>query len=433
MKIFRNLLIFIILMLGALTACTAESSLDEAIPLEAPESTSTAAPLPEPTKSPTPLVAEEESELTQPASCQANPPRPTPIPELVELFTPDQEVDQIKGAEDARITIVEYADFQCPYCATTSSVLGELVERYPEDVQLVYRHFPLGSIHDKALLSTQAAEAAGMQGEFWSMHDLLYETQGEWSSLTPDEFINWVVDQAENLGMNREQFAEDLESEDIQALAQTTWEEGQQIGIPGTPFVMIDNRQFDAHPDLETLVAIVELIKLEDNQFSQCPPRILDEEKDYQARLVTEKGDILIDFYPGVAPLAVNSFLFLAEKDWFDGITFHRVLEDYIAQSGDPSGTGYGGPGYTFGVETFSDLTFDRAGLVAMANSGPDTNGSQFFITYGPAPDLNGQYTIFGEVAEGMDVVESLTPRNPQAAEPPPTGDILLDVIIEEK
>lgn len=433
MKTIRNLLIFLILTLGALTACSAAADLEETAPPEALESTSTPTKLPEPTESPTPLVAGEESELTQPASCQANPPRPTPNPELVELFTPDQDADHIKGAEDALITIVEYADFQCPYCATTSPVLGELVERYPEDVRLVYRHFPLDSIHDKALLSTQAAEAAGLQGEFWSLHDLLYETQSEWSSLTPDEFINWVVDQAEELGLNREQFASDLESEDIQTLAQTTWQEGQQIGIPGTPFVMINNRQFDAQPDIETLEAIVELIKLEEIQFAECPPQVLDEDRDYRARLVTEKGDILIELYPEAAPLTVNNFLFLAENDWFDGITFHRVLEEYIAQSGDPSGTGYGGPGYTFGVETSPDLTFDRAGLLAMANSGPDTNGSQFFITYGPAPDLNGQYTIFGEVLEGMEVVESLTPRNPQAGGDLPPGDVLLDVIIEEK
>ena len=123
-------------------------------------------------------------------------------------------------------------------------------------------------------------------------------------------------------------------------------------------------------------------------------------------------GEFVVELYPAKAPITVNSFVFLACKNFFDGVTFHRVLEGFMAQGGDPTGTGGGGPGYEF-VNENSDLTFDKDGVVAMANAGPDTNGSQFFITFGAQEFLNGGYTIFGQVVEGMDVVNGITRRDP--------------------
>ena len=160
---------------------------------------------------------------------------------------------------------------------------------------------------------------------------------------------------------------------------------------------------------------------------------MIDPLKAYTATIETEKGDIFIELFPDVAPQTVNSFVFLAQAGWFDDAPFHRVLPGFMAQGGDPTGTGLGGPGYAFANETSDDLIFDRAGLVAMANSGPDTNGSQFFITYGPAEHLNGGYTIFGEVLEGMDVLESLTPRDPSQGGVLPTGDTIITITIVEE
>jgi cyclophilin family peptidyl-prolyl cis-trans isomerase len=157
---------------------------------------------------------------------------------------------------------------------------------------------------------------------------------------------------------------------------------------------------------------------------------ILDPAKKYQATLKTEKGDIVIELFADKAPLAVNSFIFLAEQNWFDNITFHRVIEGFVAQAGDPSGSGMGGPGYLFDNEITADLKFDQAGLLGMANAGPGTNGSQFFITFAPIPQLDGGYTIFGKVISGLDVAESLTPRDPQQSSDLPPGDKLLDVVI---
>ncbi len=139
-------------------------------------------------------------------------------------------------------------------------------------------------------------------------------------------------------------------------------------------------------------------------------------------------GEFVIQLYPDKAPITVNSFVFLACKGYFNGVTFHRVLEGFMAQGGDPTGTGGGGPGYEF-VNEDSDLTFDKEGVVAMANAGRDTNGSQFFITFGPQEFLNGGYTIFGQVVSGMDVVSAITRRDPQV-NPSFTGDAMESVTI---
>jgi cyclophilin family peptidyl-prolyl cis-trans isomerase len=179
--------------------------------------------------------------------------------------------------------------------------------------------------------------------------------------------------------------------------------------------------------------SIIRANDLKEQQYTACPPMVIDPLKGYNATIETEKGTIVVKLFPEVAPMTVNSFVFLAEASWFDGVRFHRVLPGFMAQSGDPSGSGMGGPGYAFKNETSPDLTFDRKGLLAMANSGPDTNGSQFFITYAPTPHLDGGYTIFGEVLSGMEVVESLTPRDPSQGGDLPEGDLIIAVTVQEQ
>jgi len=167
-------------------------------------------------------------------------------------------------------------------------------------------------------------------------------------------------------------------------------------------------------------------------QYDAEPPMSIDVSKQYFATVKMAKGgEFVIQLYPDKAPRTVNSFVFLAREGYFNGTTFHRVLEGFMAQGGDPTGTGMGGPGYQFPNEN-SDLTFDKAGVVAMANAGPDTNGSQFFITFGPADFLNGGYTIFGQVTEGMDVVNGIMRRDPEQ-NPTFTGDAIESVTITEK
>jgi|CXWL01.1.fsa_nt_gi cyclophilin family peptidyl-prolyl cis-trans isomerase len=167
-------------------------------------------------------------------------------------------------------------------------------------------------------------------------------------------------------------------------------------------------------------------------QYDAAPPMTIDADKKYFATVEMEKGgEFIIELYADKAPITVNSFVFLAREGFFNGVTFHRVLEGFMAQGGDPTGTGVGGPGYEF-VNEDSGLTFNKAGVVAMANAGPDTNGSQFFITFDAAEFLNGGYTIFGQVVEGMDVVNDITRRDPDTA-PTFTGDAIKTITITEE
>ena len=167
-------------------------------------------------------------------------------------------------------------------------------------------------------------------------------------------------------------------------------------------------------------------------QYDSYPPMTIDAAKKYFATFKMAKGgEFTVELYPDKAPLTVNSFVFLARDGYFDGVTFHRVLEGFMAQGGDPTGTGMGGPGYQFANED-SDLTFDKPGVVAMANAGRDTNGSQFFITFVETPQLDGGYTIFGQVIEGMDVVNGITRRDPQQ-NPNFTGDLIETIEITEE
>jgi cyclophilin family peptidyl-prolyl cis-trans isomerase len=167
-------------------------------------------------------------------------------------------------------------------------------------------------------------------------------------------------------------------------------------------------------------------------QYDAAPPMTIDTNKTYLATFRMAKGgEFVVELFANDAPITVNNFVFLAREGYYDGTTFHRVLEGFMAQGGDPTGTGGGSPGYQFEDE-FSDLSFDKAGLLAMANSGPNTNGSQFFITYGPTPHLDGLHTIFGQVIEGMDVVEGITLRDPDQA-PSFEGDAIETITITEE
>jgi cyclophilin family peptidyl-prolyl cis-trans isomerase len=167
-------------------------------------------------------------------------------------------------------------------------------------------------------------------------------------------------------------------------------------------------------------------------QYAEYPPMVIDVTKKYLATFkMANGGEFVVELFTDKAPLTVNNFVFLARDGYYDGTTFHRVLEGFMAQGGDPSGTGRGSPGYRFEDE-ISDLTFDGEGILAMANSGPNTNGSQFFITYAPTPWLDGLHTIFGKVVEGMDVVKSIRLRDPNL-QPDYAGDAIETITITEE
>ena len=147
----------------------------------------------------------------------------------------------------------------------------------------------------------------------------------------------------------------------------------------------------------------------------------IDPAKTYRATISTNQGNIVLDLDPSQAPKTVNNFVFLAQDGYYDGLLFHRVIDNFMVQGGCPSGTGTGGPGYKFEDEFTGNVLSHERGVISMANAGPNTNGSQFFITHGPQPHLDNRHTVFGKVVEGMDVVDSVQ-----------GGDVMESVVIVE-
>jgi peptidyl-prolyl cis-trans isomerase B (cyclophilin B) len=156
-------------------------------------------------------------------------------------------------------------------------------------------------------------------------------------------------------------------------------------------------------------------------QWNQPPEMLIDEDQVYQVEMKTSRGTIQLELYPEHAPRTVNNFVFLAQEGFYDGVTFHRVIDNFMIQGGDPTGTGRGGPGYRFEDELEDNPLTHQAGVISMANAGPNTNGSQFFITHSPQPHLDGKHTVFGKVVEGQDVVDSVQ-----------QGDTILAVNVEK-
>lgn len=154
-------------------------------------------------------------------------------------------------------------------------------------------------------------------------------------------------------------------------------------------------------------------------QWSKPPEMVIDPKKKYTATFHTDQGDIVARLFADLVPKTVNNFVFLAREGFYDNTIFHRVIKDFMAQGGDPTGTGTGGPGYRFADEFNPKLRHNRPGLLSMANAGANTNGSQFFITHVPTPWLDNKHSIFGEVTEGMDVLLSIPERDPRMVNSP--------------
>ncbi len=164
--------------------------------------------------------------------------------------------------------------------------------------------------------------------------------------------------------------------------------------------------------------------------YDRPPEMTISPDRDYYATFRTEKGPIRVKLFADKAPETVNNFVFLAREGYFDGTTFHRVIQGFMVQGGDPTGTGTGGPGYRIRDEFHPDLRHDKPGILSMANAGPNTGGSQFFITHVATPWLDGRHAVFGEVVEGMDVVNAIRERDPGLDREP--GDRIESVEIEE-
>jgi cyclophilin family peptidyl-prolyl cis-trans isomerase len=166
-------------------------------------------------------------------------------------------------------------------------------------------------------------------------------------------------------------------------------------------------------------------------QWNSPPAMEIDAKKTYTATFNTDKGDIIVQLFAEKVPRTVNNFVFLARQGFYDGTIFHRVLSDFMAQGGDPTGTGRGGPGYRFNDEFHPSLKHSQPGVLSMANAGANTNGSQFFITHVPTPWLDNKHSVFGQVIKGLDVLLSIPVRDPGNVNAPAVK--LNKISIEEK
>jgi protein-disulfide isomerase len=253
------------------------------------------------------------------------------------IFPEISDEDWIKGPEDALLTIVEYTDFFCPYCSMAFSELNTLMEKYPDDVRLVYRPLPLDSLHPNAPLAAYAAEAAGMQGKFWEMYDAIFSNQETLSAFTTEQVTEWLTVTAEEIGLDADQFAADIASEDVINKITTTQQAMFAAGVSSTPTILVNGRPVGNWTSAY-LSNFIEVMKAEKDMITECPPFVIDQDKEYTATITTEKGDLVLELYPDAAPLAVNSFVYLASEGFYDGVTFHRVYHNFMAQTGYPTG-----------------------------------------------------------------------------------------------
>ncbi|MBN2302896.1 MAG: peptidylprolyl isomerase [Anaerolineae bacterium] len=344
------------------------------------------------------------------------------------------------GPETAAVTLILYGDFQCVPCAQYAQNLEILRDHYPDSLRLIWRHLPDIRAHDKAALALQASEAAAAQGQFWPMHDQLFTHQPDWIDLPPEVFRAVVDGYAQTVGLDMERFKAALDSGIYAAIVDAARRDAAELDFVSGPVLLINGIPYTGRDDLFGLDEAVRLALLRVRQFEAPPDMVIDPANDYRATIRTEKGDIVIDLFPDKAPVTVNNFVFLARAGWYDGMTFYYVVPDFLAQTGDPSDTGRGDPGYTIPDEHTNGLRFERSGLVAMAHPPglPNSAGSAFFITLAPlqpSGEWDGQYTIFGAVIEGLDVARRLTPRNtndPVNFPAPLSGDRVLTITIEE-
>ena len=360
-------------------------------------------------------------------------------------FTPTPDTPPLEGyalgPEDAALTIIMYGDFQCAICARYARDVETVRATYPDDIRLIWRYFPDTRSHDKAALALQAAEAAAAQGRFWNMHAELFAHLDDWIDLSPDDFRAELRQYAEVLGLDVARFDADLDAGTYAGVIEAAQRDAAALDVVGVPFLLYNGVPFSGRDDFFGLEEAARLELLVKRQFAAPPPYTLTPDTTtYRATIVTEKGDIVIDLYPDAAPWAVNSFVFLAQQGWYDDITFFYVIPGFIAQTGDPSNTGRGTPGYTLPDEHANGLRFDQPGRVALAQPDgvPNSAGSAFFITLDaltPSENRDEQFTIFGQVIAGLDVVQALTPRNandPVNFPDPPSGDRVITVRIEE-
>ena len=436
----KKLIVLVILTAMLLSSCAPKSGMSGA-DTQVPLSTATPSPtaisiatetaLPDLTVDPT-IIPTIAFTASAPATCQLSPVIPA-IDTLAEFNVPSaSKIDRAYGPASPKITILSYCNFQNPACKSLVFNLADLQQQYEEEVRIVLRQYPQPEIYDKSLLAAYAVEAAGLENRYWQMNNILYSLQSDWINLSAEEFTEWLVEQAETLDVTRAQWEANMASDSVRSRIAQTVDEADGLQISATPILFFNNVMVRTGIDPDSLTVLVDYFLLPEKAYTVCPAFEIDTTKSYTARFSTEKGDIVFELFDDAAPQSVNSFINLARDGWYDGSTFFRVIPGFVAQGGDPSNSSLGTPGYGITSEADPALRFDTPGLLALNRNTDGLSGSQFFITYTELPEMDGQFTIIGRVIEGMSVVNSLRPRDPEADEILLPADILISVTIEE-
>lgn len=422
-----------------LVSCSSYTTEPVASPTLAP--TATAAPLlPSATAPAATAILESTPSAVPTTAFSASPPaacQPVPVIPPVDTLArydipPAREGDHAYGAANPQVTILSYCSYQKPACKTLILNLAELQQVYKDDLRVVLRQFPQPEVDDKSLIAAHAAEAAALENRYWEMNNLLYSRQSEWLDLSPEEFRSWLTTQASSLKISPAQWELNMANGTVLARVEQTIADATTLQLSSTPVLFFNNILVRTSLDMDSLSVLVDYFLLPEKAYNECPAIVVDSSKTYTATFTTEKGAIVFELFNDIAPLSVNSFITLARAGWYDGSAFFRVIPGFVAQGGDPSNSGLGTPGYGITAEVDPSLRFDAPGLLALNQNSDGLSGSQFFITYAPLPEMDGRFTIIGRVIDGMPVVNSLRPRNPELDEILLPADVLISVTIEE-
>lgn len=343
--------------------------------------------------------------------------------------------DHVIGKADAPVTIIEYGDMQCPACGQLAPSLKTVFSQVSDTVRMVFRNFPLVSIHDKAQISAQALEAAGLQNKFWEMHDLLYDKQSEWSAIPVTSVVATFSTYAGSLGLDTARFEADINSKAVADRIAEDVKTADALQLNSTPSLFLNGREINpsafTQPDIAAQVRTFaqklpapspNAVKLDVAK----PDQVTEADATYVLSVKTTKGDIQAELDPKLAPVNVNSVVYLAQKGYYnDAVVAENVKDLGLILFGDPSAAG--NPGYSCGLEAPKAGSYSTAGVVAVLYDGR-TNTSQFFMTYSPTEQLESQYTVIGHVTAGLDVLKTLEASGGTAA-----GDKITAVTVTKK
>ncbi|NPA27137.1 MAG: thioredoxin domain-containing protein [Chloroflexi bacterium] len=380
---------------------------------------------------------------SQPVISQPTPTRALATPSQVpcQILAPPQRqekgpllpTDHFRGDANAAVWIIVYGDFQSPAYASMAQRLERLRAERPHELAWVFRAYPLAAVHDKALLAVQIAEAAAQQGAFWPMHDALVQRLEEWRELTPEAFLRWAMDVAQDLGLDPERLRRDATSDALVRLAQTAWERGRAAGLASVPILFLNGELYTGPQDEAALRSVIALEALSARMFRTCPPRLDPKQAPRMAYLETNRGRIALALLPEQNIDAVSSFVALTRAGWYDHTPVYRVVPGKAVYLGDPSGTGYGHAGFLFPVLPQPAIALDGPGWAALDLVSPGMADGRFFITLEAWPaEAASAYPRFGRVVQGIDLLRALPAWGPEQGTEPPLRVLRVHFAAEE-